>query len=281
MANAIPVGTRCCFSRRAARCCCSIRSARVRAHGGACCARADDDGKSWSDARRLPDGILGPIKNKPVELSDGSLLCPSSEETNELSSKWRVHFERSRIPASSIAASTIAGNSIAAGGDQAQIWQRSAPVNDGLTWSAIQPSILQLGGDKLLAVGRSRQGKLFQVASPDLGKTWGPMTSAGLPNPNAGTDAVTLADGRHLLIYNHTASGRSPLNLAASQDGSTWRAALVLEDGPGEFSYPAIVQTRDGMAHVTYTWKRQRIKHAVIDPARLELRDFENGRWPQ
>jgi predicted neuraminidase len=103
-----------------------------------------------------------------------------------------------------------------------------------------------------------------------------------LPNPSSGTDAVTLKDGRHLLIYNHTAKGRSPLNLAVSKDGKTWQAALELENTPGsEFSYPALIQTRDGLVHATWTWKRQKVKHAVIDPANLTTRDFVNGDWPK
>jgi predicted neuraminidase len=146
---------------------------------------------------------------------------------------------------------------------------------------AIQPSILFLGGDKLLALGRTRQGKLFQVGSDDLGKSWGATTLTALPNPNSGTDAATLKDGRHLLIYNHTAKGRSPLNLAVSKDGQTWQAALVLENLPGEYSYPAIIQTRDGLVHATWTWKRQKVKHAVIDPAKLEPREMINGEWPK
>src|SRR5262245_43439306 len=53
-----------------------------------------DGGRTWSDARRLPDGILGPIKNKPVRLADGTLVAPSSTESPEQPSIWRVHFER-------------------------------------------------------------------------------------------------------------------------------------------------------------------------------------------
>jgi alpha-L-rhamnosidase len=136
--------------------------------------------------------------------------------------------------------------------------------------SAIQPSILFLGGDNLQAVGRTRQGQLFQITSDDAGKTWGEISLTDLPNPNSGTDAVTLADGRHLLIYNHTAKGRSPLNLAVSKDGKTWEAALVFEDEPKkEFSYPAIIQTKDGLVHITYTWQRAKVKHVVLDPAKL------------
>jgi predicted neuraminidase len=219
---------------------------------------SEDGGKTWSKPRRLPEGILGPIKNKPVQLPNGDILSGSSTEH----AGWRVHFERST--------------------DLGQTWQATAPVNDGQEIGAIQPSILFHGGRRLEALGRTQQGKLFQIGSADEGKTWGRMTLTSLPNPNAGTDAVTLKDRRHLLVYNHTAKGRSPLNVAVSADGKGWQAALVLEDEPGmEFSYPAVIQTGDGQVHLTYTWKRQRVKHAVLDPARLELRAMPGGEWPK
>ena len=219
---------------------------------------SEDSGKSWSKPRRLPEGILGPIKNKPVQLSNGEILCGTSTEH----AGWRVHFERSS--------------------DLGQTWQATPPVNDGKKIEAIQPSILFNGGGRLEALGRTQQGKIFQIWSEDEGRTWGQMTLTSLPNPNAGTDAVTLRDGHHLLVYNHTAKGRSPLNVAVSAGGKTWQAALVLEDEPGmEFSYPAVIQTSDGLVHITYTWKRQRVKHAVLAPAKLELLPMGDGNWPK
>jgi predicted neuraminidase len=104
------------------------------------------------------------------------------------------------------------------------------------------------------------------------GKTWRPLSAAALPNPNAGLDALTLADGRHLLVYNHTTrqssfpSGRNMLNVAISSDGASWRPVLTLERSAGEFSYPAVIQAADGKVHITYTWKRQSVKHVVLDP---------------
>ena len=174
---------------------------------------------------------------------------------------WQIHFERST--------------------DNGKTWQFISVPQPTNSPSAIQPSILQLGGDKLMALGRTRSGKLFATTSADSGRTWTPTTLLELPNPNSGTDAVTLADGRHLLVYNHTAKGRSPLNLAVSKDGKTWEAALVLEDEPKkEFSYPAIIQGQDGLVHITYTWKRQKVKHVVLDPANLTTKPFLDGEWP-
>ena len=215
-----------------------------------------DGGATWGDAKRLPDGILGPIKNKPVQLANGDILSPTSTEHEG----WRVHFERSS--------------------DGGATWTKTDAVNDGKMIGAIQPSVLFLGGERLLALGRTKQARIFRVASDDGGKSWGAMSLMEVPNPNSGIDAVTLRDGRHLLIYNHTAKGRTPLNLAVSRDGVKWDAALVLESEPGEYSYPAIIQTRDGLVHITYTWKRHRVRHCVIDPAQLSLRPIEGGVWP-
>jgi predicted neuraminidase len=211
-----------------------------------------DCGLTWSKPVRLPEGILGPIKNKPVELPDGTILCPTSNETDD-TDEWTVHMEWTQ--------------------DLGKTWTRTKPLNDPKSFGAIQPSILFLGNDRLLAVGRSRQGKIFQIESKNLGKTWGEMSLIDLPNPNSGTDAVTLKDGRHLLVYNHVTKQsaewggrRSPLNLAISNDAKTWSPVTELENEPQkEFSYPAIIQTKDGRIHITYTWKRLKIKHVILD----------------
>jgi predicted neuraminidase len=217
-----------------------------------------DSGRTWAQPRRLPDGILGPIKNKLVQVANGDLLAGSSTEF----SGWQVHFERSA--------------------DNGTTWTTTPALNDGQEIGAIQPSILFHRDGRLQAVGRTRNGKLFETWSDDQGKTWSKLALTTLPNPSAGIDAVTLLDGRQLLVYNHTANGRSPLNVAVSTDGKQWQAALVLEDAPGqEFSYPAVIQTRDGMVHVTYTWHRTRIKHIVIDPSKLTLRPIVAAEWPK
>ena len=217
---------------------------------------SSDQGKTWSAPRRLPDGILGPVKNKPVVLADGAWLSGSSTEGNP--DGWRVHFEISR--------------------DLGQTWSITGQPSKGVGFDAIQPSILSFPDGKLEALCRTKQGVVAQTWSNDGGKTWSPLTATNLPNPNSGTDAVTLADGRQLLVYNHSghraneAKGdRYPLDVALSKDGVNWKHVLTLESEPlgSGYAYPAVIQTRDGRVHITYTWNRKMIKHVVLDVAKL------------
>src|SRR6185295_4924489 len=149
-----------------------------------------DNGRTWSDATRLADGILGPIKNKPIRLSDGTIISPSSTESPERPSTWRVHLELSD--------------------DAGRTWTSVAPAaaRSGPAIDAIQPAILIHGDGRLQAIGRTRSQRIFETWSSDRGKTWTPIALTALPNPNSGIDAVTLRDGRHIVVYNHTASGR-------------------------------------------------------------------------
>jgi predicted neuraminidase len=218
---------------------------------------SSDHGKTWSMPKKLPEGILGPIRNKPVLLSDDSLLCGSSTEHDG----WRLQMEKTP--------------------DRGKTWQRIAPstINTGL--EAIQPTILKLGGEKLQILNRARRaGKILASHSNDNGETWSKLEPIALPNNNSGIDAVTTRSGKHYLVYNHTPKGRTPLCVAVSEDAKTWRPAFVLESAPGEYSYPAIIESADGMLQITYTWKRQKISHVVLDPAKLQPGEYSNGDWP-
>jgi predicted neuraminidase len=234
-----------------------------------------DGGATWSELRRLPEGIIGPVRNKPVQLADGTIVCPSSTEDQG----WRLHLETTD--------------------DFGKTWKRIGPLNDGVEKGAIQPSLLfhADGRWQMLARDRRRKGNVWSTWSKDEGLTWSQLESTGLPNPSSGTDAVTLADGRQLLVYNHrarasedapTGNSRGILNVAVSDDGKIWQAAVLLEDsdsgegegGRAEFSYPAVIQTADGKVHITYTWHRKRVKHVVVDPTKLELEPIVDGAWP-
>jgi predicted neuraminidase len=206
---------------------------------------SEDNGRSWSPAKRLPSGIVGPVRNKPIELADGSLLCGASRED----AGWLVHMEKTRNPLGS--------------------WDRSPALNQAMEYGAIQPTILHHADGRLQILCRTKQGRITECWSTNNGASWSRMMPTALPNPNSAIDAVMLRDGRALLVYNHSPDSRSVLDVAVSPDGMAWQAGLRLEDEPGEFSYPAVIQTSDGLVHATYSWKRQRIKHVVMDPAKI------------
>ena len=211
-----------------------------------------DNGKTWTVGKRLPEGILGPIKNKPFITSDGRLICPSSTEVNP-NEGWRMHFEITP--------------------DLGKSWYLSLPITDNESLNAIQPSILSYNNEKVLqAIARSKDGGVVSSWSYDGGRTWDAINSVGLPNPNSGTDAVTLKNGLQVLVYNHSerpkgkwSGERSPLNIAISIDGINWKNVLELVNDKGEYSYPSVIEGKDGEIHITYTWKRRNIKHVVID----------------
>ncbi len=225
-----------------------------------------DHGQTWTMARRLPENIDGPVRNKPILLADGTLLCGSSTEFDG----WRVHFERTS--------------------DFGQTWQRTPAIHDGKTVGAIQPTLLTHADGTIQALCRNQNGngQVLSTTSKDQGKTWSELVPIVLPNPNSGIDGVTLTSGQQLLVYNHThrgqgsPRGREMINVAVSPDGSQWNAALTLDSEPkAEFSYPAVIQTADGLVHITYTWKRQRLIHAVVDPAKLETKPITGNTWPK
>ncbi|MFG0267512.1 MAG: exo-alpha-sialidase [Rhodopirellula sp. JB055] len=223
---------------------------------------SDDGGKTFRDRTRLPEGVLGPIRCKPELIDDGkTLLCGSSTEHDG----WRVHFERLMLTGEANAEAVSETH-----------WDRGEAIHDGKEFAAIQPTILRLEDGRLRALCRTMQSVIVQTDSDDNGRTWTKPISTDMPNPNSGIDVVTAKDGRHWLISNPLPSkengwgGRSRLTLSVSTDGENYREIAVLENEPkGEFSYPAIIQAADGKLHMTYTWKRKKIKHVVFDPAAI------------
>jgi predicted neuraminidase len=201
---------------------------------------------------------VAPVRGKPLQLPDGSLLCPSSTEHDN---DWRFHYEvLTRLDRPELGPS----------------WRRFEPENQ--PYQVIQPTLLRLADDSLRALYRSKNKRIIANRSTDGGRTWSELEETNLPNNNSGVEALTLADGRHLLLYNHLGGDRKDgwgkrnvLNLAVSKDGLEWEAvAFVEKKEKGEFSYPAMIQTKDGLVHMSYTWNRQKVKHLVVDPAKLE-----------
>jgi predicted neuraminidase len=222
-----------------------------------------DHGQTWSEAQRIAAPHLGPIKNKPIPLADGTILCGSSDESDG----WIVYMETCDRAAEN--------------------WTRSAPLNAKTTMKAIQPTILRYSAQRLQILCRTDQEVMAEAWSDDDGRSWTQLTAASLPNPNAGFDGVTLRDGRQLLVYNHAVrrgaypSGREVLNVATSRNGQQWQAVMKLEQHrDSEYSYPAVMQAADGKVHITYTYRRERIKHVVLDPDQLVEVPMQGGDWP-
>jgi len=203
-----------------------------------------DGGRTWSAPRSLPAGLLGPVRSKPLILDDGTIVAGTSVESYQA---WACWVEISR--------------------DHGYTWTRHGPiVHPEEPFGVIQPTVVPISRGRLRMFMRSRNiGRICYADSADGGRTWSGAKETNLPNPNSGIDALRLRDGRLALIYNHTSKGRTPLSLAVSaDDGVTWKQVLTLEDGPGEYSYPALIEARDGSLHMSYTWKRERIKHVRV-----------------
>jgi predicted neuraminidase len=219
-----------------------------------------DEGKTWSAPEHLPAGLLGPIKDKPLVLPNGIIVSGTSVESY---SSWAAWIDRST--------------------DNGATWQKIGPItvpqslastgniDTGATptehvTGIIQPAVVNLGKRHLRFYARSTRdiGHICVADSFDDGVTWTQAHPLDLPNPNSGIDAVGLGDGRVVLIFNNSTKERTPLNLAISSDGEHFTIFSTLEDEPGEYSYPAIIQAKNGDLLMTWTWNRKRIRFARI-----------------
>ena len=205
-----------------------------------------DDGKTWSSPTLLSPQ-LGPVKNKPLITSKGTWLFPTSTETLE---DWNVFVERSI--------------------DKGNTWN-TIPVDTTNPAKVIQPTLLQYPDGSIHALCRSNQNYILESVSRDDGKTWSPLTKTKILNPNSGIDAICKKNGVIYLVYNPMESGkewvngRNQLDIDISFDGQEWFDIYHLEnEKSGEFSYPAIIQTSDGLIHITYTYNRKNIKHIIF-----------------
>jgi predicted neuraminidase len=220
-----------------------------------------DEAHTWSPPDHLPAGLLGPIKDKPLVLHDGTIVSGASVESY---SSWASWIDRSTDNGRSwtkIGPITV----------PPQPAQTSQPSQSEHVSGIIQPTIVPLGRKHLRLYARSTSdiGRICVADSFDNGLSWTQAHATDLPNPNSGIDAVALRDGRVVLIYNNTTTGRTPLNLAISADGEHFKIFETLEDQPGEYSYPAIIQGKGGELDITYTWNRKRIRFATVPLANI------------
>lgn len=208
-----------------------------------------DGGLTWSNPIMINSLVttpgvhyVGPDKNKPVRLSDGTILSGSASEAGG----WKVHFARST--------------------DDGQSWSVTPFINNPSSEpGVIQPTFFVHADGRIQVFMRSNNaGQIMQTWSDDNGLTWSPITGTGLVHNNSGIDGLTLADGRLLLVHNLLASGRGRLVVSLSDDGIHWQEVWELENDSGEFSYPAVILDSHGLVHIVYTYRRETIKHVVL-----------------
>jgi len=256
--------------------------------------KSTDGGYSWGRPEALPEGFLGPVKNKPL-LIEANGAAGSTGAAGSAGATGAAGTTKATKAAGAVKATKayklLCGSSTEEGGWRFHVeildletgqWRYVGPVESTVALKTddnqphpidcIQPSILQLSDGRLQVLMRTHNARLAQSFSSDDGETWSPVTLSEVENNQSGTDAVTLRDGRHVLVYNNfetlplTKKGpRTPLSLAVSEDGRVWSHWLTLEDAPtGEYSYPAIIEGRDGTLHVVYTFQRTRIAYKQV-----------------
>lgn len=207
-----------------------------------------DNGVHWSSPRPLVDGDRGgrgPVKNKPIQLHDGTIAAPASLEP-----AWDVFVDLSC--------------------DGGETWTKSemVPLDRSLLWGKghIQPTLWESAPGAVHMLTRTMEGAIYRSDSADGGRTWCTAYPTDLPNNNSGIDLVKMENGTLVLAYNPTQpepgkkkGPRTPLVIRQSRDnGLTWEDEFLLDEGEKQYSYPAIIADGHDL-YITYTWRRERI----------------------
>lgn len=213
--------------------------------------RSFDQGLSWTDGEELVKGDVGgrgPVKNKLIRLSNGRLLAPASLEDG----RWRVFADISD--------------------DGGKTWVPSFVDSDQSRFQGegmIQPTAWESQPGIVHMLIRSSEGVLYRCDSDDSGDTWSNAYPTTIPNNNSGVDLVKTKEGMLALAHNPVGKNwgpRTPLVVSLSSDnGETWGNTIVLEDQPGEFSYPALVEDK-GLIYALYTWNRTNLVLQILAP---------------
>lgn len=214
---------------------------------------SEDNGDTWTAPLELipgDKGGRGPVRNKPIVLSNGVWLAGASHEEGQ----WDAFVDRSE--------------------DQGASWERTEYLelerNEQTGKGIIQPTLWESEPGKVHLLLRSTAGAIYRSDSEDYGKSWSAAYRTELPNPNSAIDLVKLDDGTLVLAYNpdkENWGSRATLSLAFSFDnGATWPEQVVVaqsEKTDGELSYPAIINWGNELA-ITYTYERRNIVFRTI-----------------
>lgn len=209
--------------------------------------RYTTDGINWSEETKLIENDKkgrGPVKNKPIILSNQTILAPCSYE-------YKTWFPKSFVDIST----------------DMKTWKQSSQIHGAIAVLLIQPTLIELENGHVVAYTRSNAKRIFRSDSYDFGKTWTRSKATSLYNNNSGIDAVKIKDNIIALVHNPVGEdwgARSPLVIGLSYDnGNTFTKQIILENIEGEFSYPSII-TDGNTLYISYTYNRELIKYVEI-----------------
>ena len=208
-----------------------------------------DNGKTWTKDEEIPNSLAWLPRNAAFTMKDGRFALPISGHVDSVYAGFLLVLEPDNTN-----------------------WKRI-----GLMPGGEQPTVIQRDNGELLSLMRGHP-KVKESVSSDGGVTWTTPRDTELNCPDSGIAMTKLKSGRVLLAYNNTPEwDRTPFNVIQStDDGKTWGETNVIEQDWGEFSYPCIIQSTDGMIHLTYTYRRFSIKHVTFDENWLKTKERPN-----
>ncbi len=211
---------------------------------------SDDLGETWSAPRKLVTSpffnISTLVRARPVALEGDEIGLPVYHELAAKRAEWLRLDSEGRV---------------------------LGKVRIPSERAALQPAVAPIDATRAIALMRASAGRLIVANTDDGGASWNPAASLDIENHDTSVAVLRLASGRLLLAAN-PGRGRAILQLFVSPDhGHTWHSAKIIEQdttGALEYSYPSLLQTRDGQIHLSYTFRRQTIAHTTFDEAMLD-----------
>jgi predicted neuraminidase len=221
---------------------------------------SSDEGESWSPPRQLQTSpffnLSTLVKGKPIHYEDGTVGLPVYHEfIGKFGELLRLNQEGEVVDKSRLA------------------WGRDS----------LQPTIMPFDQRQAISMMRYAGDEPYRILvqyTDSAGVDWSTPEKSDLPNPNAAISGLSIKGGRELLlVFNNDPEERDQLSLARSKDrGVSWKVLHVFDQRSPEkgkkegFSYPSLIQTKNGDFHLFYTWNQSDIKHVRFTPAWVESR---------
>ena len=265
-------------------------------------ARSQDEGITWSVPQRLVTSpflnISTLVKSPPVSLANGNMLLPvyhefvtKFSEVLQLDATGQI-FDKVRVPGSQTSLQPVV---MVSSVTNAQMYMRSSASNalvqsasfdGGANWSksrigalpnpdaavaGVVTRTLNTQPRQWLALNPTTNNReqLALISAPLGGSFEGamPWMVESTRSPDARLD---IADYERLLSDELKQRGATEKQ-AQAYAASARRQLCGASHCAQEFSYPFLLQTRDGDLHLVYTWHRTRIKHIRLNLLQISM----------